>query len=278
MSMSIAAARGRLQALGVTPAVLAPPSQRHLDRVKELQATFEKEITDIRGKADKRISESEQHRRELVAENRLHKKLLRERLIEERRQADRVELCQRRGFRKFLADIGGTLGPTEQRQWLDEISGDFDDRDNPLVKKIASFLQHVWMSEAIDIRDCADPRLANGTASRKGRWIEIGPLRNLRLCLIALHETGHVVHAELLDYREVVAEDKFHKISVPAELESWRWTVAKTPVWTEDMHGDMTRFLNSYRRYATSDEATAIDQLCSNLNFRRVQLRIAIGE
>jgi hypothetical protein len=100
----------------------------------------------------------------------------------------------------------------------------------------------------------------------------------MRLCLIALHETGHVVHAELADYREVLAEDKFHKISVPAELESWRWTLAHTPAWDEPIHADMARFLNSYRSYATPEEATAIDQLCSNLNCRRVQLRIALWE
>jgi hypothetical protein len=36
--------------------------------------------------------------------------------------------------------------------------------------------------------------------------------------------------------------------------------------------------LASYRPDATSEEAQAIDEICSDISFRRVQLRIVTGE
>ena len=40
------------------------------------------------------------------------------------------------------------------------------------------------------------------------------------------------------------------------------------------MHQRMTECLASYRPDATPDEARAIDEICGDISFRRVQLRI----
>jgi hypothetical protein len=250
-------------------------SARHLERMKQLRDDHAMKIQTVREKADKRIADSAQHQSELIAESRLHKQLLREESMEERRQRDRVELAWRRGYRGFLEALGSKLGDSEKRALEDELIGETDDTVNPLVQRLSAWLRNVWTSEAIDVREVCDLRLSNGTASREGHWIEVSPLKNLRACLIALHETGHCCHPELADNREVLAEDKFHKISLPKEIAAWTWALEHTPVWEASMHEDMKRFIGSYRSYGIEPEIPQIDALCSSFNYHKVRLRIA---
>jgi hypothetical protein len=95
--------------------------------------------------------------------------------------------------------------------------------------------------------------------------------------VIGWHETAHICHEELTDYREVLADDKFHKISVPAELASWRWVLDRIPHWDETMHADMTRFLGSYKSKANESEIQQIDQICGQLSFLQTRLRTAVA-
>jgi len=295
MSLTLEEAAAKLRRVGVTvtltsarPVIrpargrfLARPSfefpdleKAHEARIAKLKREHEDAIAKIDRDADKTIAYLAKHRALLKAETELHRRLLRERQIAHRRAEDRVQLTQQSGFRQFLQDIGGTLSEYDKRQWEDELSGAFDDTSNPAVQAIARFLRDVWRREAIDVLDCVDPRIANGSAVRKLRQIQIGPIQNLRIASIALHETGHICHADVADRREVLAEDGFHKLSVPSEIAAWTWVLAETPYWDQRMHDDMTRFLGSYKHYAIDSETTAIDRLCSPLSFLRTTNRI----
>jgi len=240
-----------------------------------MDAEFAERKRQRHAKSDERIAASEQHQAELLIESRRHRELWRLDQMDERKERDRVELSWRQSHRDWLMQLRGSLGPLEQEHLADEISGAFDDSANPVVQHLASSLRAIWTAEQIDVRECADPRLANGSASRSGRWIAIGPLKNIRLCEIAWHETAHICHGELADYREVLADDKFHKISVPAEIASWRWVLDRITYWDEAMHEDMTRFIGSYKSHAIESEIREIVTLCSPLTLSKTRLRIA---
>jgi hypothetical protein len=295
MSLTIAQAAEKMRRLGIPvtltsarPVAARParvPSARqsfdfsdlekaHEARIAQLKREHEDAIAKIERDADKTIAYTAKHRELLKAESALHRRLLREQQIVKRRAEDRVQLTHQSGFRQFMQDIGGTLSEYDKRQWDDELSGAFDDTGNPAVQAIARFLRDVWRREAIDVLDCVDPRIANGSAVRKLRQIQIGPIQNLRIASIALHETGHIVHPDVPDRREVLAEDRYHKISVPCELAAWTWVLAETPYWDQRMHDDMTRFLGSYKHYAIDVEKVAIDQLCSPASFLATTHRI----
>lgn len=249
--------------------------ETHADRVARLKREHRERVEKLKTDADAQIARTKQHRDSLVAESKLHRELLREESIARRRQKDRVELASRRGHRDFLGQIGAPLSLTDRRQMVDEWRMAPDD-DNPAVRVLASWLRRTWASEGIDSRECAEPLLSNGAAVRTLRFIEVAPLRSVRACLIAAHETGHILHEPLADERAVKGE-LGERISVPCEIAAWRWVLDHVPIWTRDMHDDMTRFVTSYRSYATSEEAAAIDHLCSSWTFRATQLRIIKG-
>jgi hypothetical protein len=268
-----------LKSIGVQLPPSPPPSQRHLDAIAKIKREHAEKTQALKAKSDARIAEAERHRQELIAESQLSKRLLREQRLLEYSETDRVEIAQRQGFRRFIEQIGTTLGDVEKRQLDDELTGAIDESATPAVRMMSRWLADIWQVESIDVRDCRDPRIANGSASREGRWITVAlPIKNLRLATIAGHETAHLLHPEVADAREVTDTDGTHKISVPHEIASWTWLLEHTPVWTESMHSDMKRFLNSYRPYATDDEKRAIDWLSSQVSFFGVRLRIAEGQ
>jgi hypothetical protein len=272
--MNISEGYKRLAAIGHTP-TWKPPSDRHVAKMRELKAQHEQRIRERHQQTDKRIEDQQQHQRELLVEVAENRRLLRLNSIDRILEDDRATLTWRQDHRSFLEALGSGLGARERQQLEDELSGVVDDSDNPLVRRLAAWLRETWTREQIDVVDQRDPRITNGSAHRKTRFVAIAPIINIRLCLIAAHEVGHIVHPELDDYREVLAEDKFHKLSVPAECASWRWVLDNVPYWSEAMHSDMQRFLNSYRSYATDDEKAEMDRLCSALTLKQTLVRIA---
>ena len=71
-----------------------------IDRVeKEHRERMQK----LKSDADSRIERQRQHKRDLVAQSKRHRELLREESMEKRRQEDRVELASRRDMRDFMA-------------------------------------------------------------------------------------------------------------------------------------------------------------------------------
>jgi hypothetical protein len=259
--------------LGVTPPVLPQPSERHRQRMRELQDDHDQKMRDLRQKADDRIASSNQHRTELVEENRLFKQQLREQTMERQRQDDRVALAERRGFRHFLEQLGRELGDLERRQLQDELEEEIGNPDDPQVKKMRIWLEGEEAAAGIDVRVCALAALRNGKASRDGNWIAIPPTQSLITAMIRAHEDGHELHPKIENER-IVDGEFGNKISVPSELEAWRWVLDRTPVWTAEMHAFMKRCLDSYRSYANESEARAMDSLCSQLCFCEVQLRL----
>jgi hypothetical protein len=246
--------------------------------IEQMEREHAEKIAKLKKDADERIEKSRQHQRDLVAKNQRRRELWREEQIVKHQEADRVELTWRQDHREFIAAIGGKLDALDQKWLDDELEGERDESETPAVRRMVSWLEQVWRDEAIDVRSIADPRLANGSAHRGARYIYIAEPKNRRLCVIAAHETAHVAHAELEDNREVPDADGFHKVSVPQELASWQWVLDHIPAWDETMHAFMTRCINSYGSYATGDEKKAITDLCSDLGFRRTQLRCSLGE
>jgi hypothetical protein len=226
--MTVEEGARRLAKLGIVIPPPPAPSPRHLARMQQLQEEHDAKVREDTERTDASIETDKNHRRELLLESKFHKKLLRAEAIERQRNEDRRELSRRRGHREFLIELGLSLGEKERRELEDELSGAFDDTANPAVRQLAAWLEGLWYAEGIDVRPC-DSAIANGSANRRGRWLCTGPLNNLRLCLIAAHETGHIVHPDVADPREVLAEDKFHKISVPRELAAWRWVLDRIP-------------------------------------------------
>jgi hypothetical protein len=282
MGMTVAAAEEKLRGLGIRldplrPGRFADLDREHRERIAKLKSEHADREGTIKAKADERIARQQHHQALLLEESRLSKTLRRDEAILERQEDDRVTLTHRQNRRQFVSDLGGTLSERDQQELADEVAAGVDDTANPNVQRIVKWLEQVWRDEAIDVRFAADPRLNNGSASRSGRYVFVSALTNLRSCVTAGHETGHLLHEELADNREILAEDKYHRISVPREIAAWEWLLNHIPYWDSSMHCDMSRAIGSYRRaYATDDEKVAIDRLCSDLSFRRTQLRCAL--
>src|SRR5512138_2472162 len=92
-------------------------------------------------------------------ETRRHKELLRDEMMERRRQVDRVTLIERRDFREFLQAIGGNLSPREQQQLADEMEEQNINPHDPAVVKMRVWLEREWTAAGIDVRVCVDPRI-----------------------------------------------------------------------------------------------------------------------
>jgi hypothetical protein len=249
-------------------------SETHGDRMRRLETESAARKQRLRAEADAEIARSQRHRDELLEQNRRHKELLREESMERRRQRDRVELASRRGHRDFAKALGVSLTPVERQQWIDEMKEETADPSDPIAKKLETWLQDICSRERIDVRFCAAPEIANGTAARTSRYIEVAQGRSVMHKLIAAHEVGHVLHPPVADERAIPGEFGIGKISVPCEIAAWRWVLDHIPVWTAAMHLDMTRFLGSYRGSAIESELHEIDDLCSPLTMRETQLRI----
>src|SRR5947207_13648413 len=121
MSLTIAAAAEKMKRAGLAASWLTGPvvDRSGIERVERESA---ERIAKLKADADERIKRSRQHKRDLVAQSTRHRELVREESIERRKQADRVELAERRDHRDFMQAIGGALSPTEAQQLEDEIA------------------------------------------------------------------------------------------------------------------------------------------------------------
>ncbi len=237
--------------------------QEHRERMQKLKSD-----------ADSRIERQRQHKRDLVAQSKRHRELLREESMEKRRQEDRVELASRRDMRDFMEAIGGSLSEFDRRHLQDELEEANCTPNDPQVVRVRKALECEWAKAGLDVRVCADPLLRNGVASREGGYVEIAPISSLIMGEIAYHETGHCLHAPLADDRFVPGE--FGKrVSVPRELAAWRWTLDRIPVWTEAMHavhGALPEVVPSRTRSRL--RRRQMDDLCGAGTMRLTQLRI----
>jgi hypothetical protein len=269
---TVAQALAKLKKLGITLDLPTPPNKS--EGMLRIERESEERMAKSKAHADKMIAQMEQHRADLLAQSKLHTKLLREERMEQRRQDDRVVLAARQGGRKFSTDIGAPWSLSDRQQWLDEVLEECASETDPDARRLHAWLDDVERREGIDGRLCVEPRIVNGAAVRSARYVEWSGRRTVRQGLIRAHEDGHILHQELKDYHRVPVAGQVGTISVPAEIAAWGWVHAETPVWTEPMHDDMTRFLGGYRMHANEAEAAAIDRLCSPLTLRIIRQRI----
>jgi len=274
MSLTIAEATEKLRGVGVTiptPWLQGPIVDR--SGVEKMEREHAERMAKLKADADTRIEKGRQHKRDLVAQSRRHRELLREESIERRKQEDRVELTERRDRREFLQAIGGHLSKQDEQQLADEIEEANTNPNDPDVVRCRAWLERTWLAGGIDVRICVDPLIRNGAASRQGGYVEIPPIQSLITAIIVAHELGHLLHPTI-EHERIVDGEFGKKVSFGSELAAWRWVLERIPVWTAEMHAFMVRCLDSYRRYATEAEAKEADALCSQLNFFTVRLRI----
>ena len=76
-----------------------------------------------------------------------------------------------------------------------------------------------------------------GNASRRGRFINIRPVKSAITYSVALHELGHV----LGPYQ---SQPRLYK-----EAGAWKWALENALVWTPPMQKTMIRSLTSYLKW-----------------------------
>jgi hypothetical protein len=143
---------------------------------------------------------------------------------------------------------------------------------------LRQWLTAIAAEHRIDVREDAAPQLRNGSAVRTLRRVTIAPIQSLETAAVAAHEIGHILGDVDPNAPSKRGEFGLGTICPSDEIHAWQWVLAHTPVWEEAMQRRMTECLASYRPDATPEEAKAMDQLCSDLTFRRTQLRIMTGE
>jgi hypothetical protein len=151
--------------------------REHAAKMKELKAD-----------ADEQIKRSKAHQEALIEQHRLHRQLLREEMMEARRQKDRVELEHRRNYRAFLKGLGSTMSNLDRQWLLDDLMESTPDPNHPTVRQVREWVNAVCQREGIDIRYCALPQLRNGSAVRDARYINLAEITSECLAAVAAHE------------------------------------------------------------------------------------------
>ena len=188
---------------------------------------------------------------------------------------DAVKLARRRTGRAYRKHLHLPTSLQDARDSLaDMIESQRMFADDPQVIVLREWIQTTCAAHAIEVREDAAPQLRNGSAVRKLRRITIAPVQSLETGAVAGHEAAHVL-AEI-DPNAPSKPGNFGltTICVSWEISAWQWVLANIPVWERPMHQRMTECLASYRPNATSEKARAIDEICGDISFRRVQLRI----
>jgi hypothetical protein len=253
-----------------------PQTESHADGMRRLRAEHAQRLRQITDDANQTIARRRRHEADLVEQSTLHRQLLRTESMHRAAEQDRIEMSDRRGHRDFLAALGASPSAADRRQRHDEQAASVDDRHDPQFQRLAQWLDEQAARHRIDVRRCRLPQIANGSAARRAKWITVATERkNFRDATIELHELAHCVSGP--SQTPDIKTDVGQSINVGDELRAWRWVLAHTPVWFKPMHDDLRRFLNTYRGYATTDEAAAIDRLCSDRTYYETRLRIAEG-
>lgn len=76
-----------------------------------------------------------------------------------------------------------------------------------------------------------------GNASRRGRFINIRPVKSAITYAVALHELGHVLG-------QYQSQPRLYK-----EAGAWKWALENALVWTPPMQKTMLRSLGSYLKW-----------------------------
>jgi hypothetical protein len=114
----------------------------------------------------------------------------------------------------------------------------------------------------------------NAYAWHSLRRVECPVVRTKWGVAVFAHEIGHVM--EPTTDKGISVRGK--NISVPSEIAAWRWAMANTLVWDKEMHACLRESLDTYRKYASPEEALEMDALTSPLAIHRERQRRAMIE
>ena len=87
------------------------------------------------------------------------------------------------------------------------------------------------------------------------------------------HELGHVAEPCHPTHTRVPRPSGIGSLCCACELAAWKWCALHLCRWTLPMHQEMGRCLRTYRPYASGDEQSQIDRLCSPLGFHELRLK-----
>jgi hypothetical protein len=120
----------------------------------------------------------------------------------------------------------------------------------------------ICREQGIRAEFCATPAI-NAYAFPTVNRVECAPIVTLESYASALHEVGHVLNQPPASAPRVRTTDGRRSVCVDGELLAWRWAVLHALDWTREMQAWLGDCLNTYRRYATPDQAVQIDALSS---------------
>jgi hypothetical protein len=101
--------------------------------------------------------------------------------------------------------------------------------------------------------------------------IEVAPIIGPETYAVVLHEVGHVAQPCQPSHQRVVV-DKLTSYCVRCEIGAWQWAQREAVDWQRPMHDVLVESVASYRKHGTPAEQTEIDQFCTGLAFRTVQV------
>jgi hypothetical protein len=152
--------------------------------------------------------------------------------------------------------------------------------DGPEIPELRAQIDRWTRELGIHVRWTATPAV-NAYAWQRTSEIEIAPIRSEAAFATAAHEIGHVACPCEPDHVRVPRKTRLGTVCVACELAAWYWAipaVERTPhQWTREMHTNLADALPSYRDYATAPQQREIDELVSDLGFRRIQLHRRTG-
>lgn len=106
----------------------------------------------------------------------------------------------------------------------------------PLSPQVRAMRDHIErLCRANDIAVGSHSR--GGSASKRGRFIRIRPIKSAITYAIALHEIGHILGPWQ-------SQPRLYK-----EAGAWKWALEVAIVWTPPMQKTMIRSLRSYLRW-----------------------------
>jgi hypothetical protein len=256
-----------------------PTPESYEQRIARLKREHADTVAKLKAEGDARVKAVYDRHAQNLEEWDLRQQFRREEERIRRQNEDALDLAYRRTGRDHRKYLGLPMSLKDAQDKLaDVIETHRIYADDPQVVLLREWLMALAAQHRIDVREDAAPQLRNGSAVRKLRRVTIAPIQSLETAAVAAHEIGHILGDSDPNAPSKRGEFGLGTICVSDELKSWEWVLENIPLWQAPMHERMTECLASYRPHATPVEANAMDGLCADLTFRRVQLRIMTGE
>lgn len=235
------------------------------------------EIERLRRERDEKVAEQKRLGERQRAEWTTRTRQAREIDIQRQLTADAVSVERRRQAIAYRQHLGLPLDVEDQLfVAMDERENTGAEATHPDVIRLREWALRTAKAHGIDVRESRLPQAQNGSAVRLLKRIDTPPVQSFETAATVAHEIGHCLSdAEPPNAPSKAGEFGLGRICVAAELLAWQWVLEHVPVWNHAMHGSMCRAIETYRKHATADEVSQIDELISKRTYADTKLRIA---